>query len=225
MTERYGFVYIWRDRKHNRYYVGCHWGSEDDGYICSSSWMKQAYKHRPQDFKRKILATNIASRALLFESEQKWLNLIKEGEVGKRYYNLNTNCLYHWAANQEKQLTIREKLSCAQKKNFEDPEYRERFMDTRKNLPPQTVEAREKRRVSMMGKNVGRPKTEKFYEARKKLKGVSKHSPEHLLHLKETSTFKMLNKTRVTCRICGTEGNVGNIARYHNDRCKYAGAV
>lgn len=29
--EKYGFVYIWRDRKYNRYYIGCHWGREDDG--------------------------------------------------------------------------------------------------------------------------------------------------------------------------------------------------
>ena len=47
--EKYGFVYIWRDRKHNRYYVGSHWGHTGDGYICSSSWMKQAYKRRPDD--------------------------------------------------------------------------------------------------------------------------------------------------------------------------------
>ena len=54
MSDEYGFIYLWRDRKHNRYYVGCHWGTTDDEYICSSRWMKQAYKHRPYDFKRKI---------------------------------------------------------------------------------------------------------------------------------------------------------------------------
>jgi hypothetical protein len=56
--EKYGFVYIWFDRKHKRFYIGCHWGKENDGYVCSSPWMKQAYKHRPQDFKRKILKTD-----------------------------------------------------------------------------------------------------------------------------------------------------------------------
>ena len=35
---KYGFVYIWYDRKHHRYYIGCHWGTIDDGYICSSNW-------------------------------------------------------------------------------------------------------------------------------------------------------------------------------------------
>ena len=222
MNEKHGFVYIWRDRKHNRFYIGCHWGSEDDGYVCSSSWMKQAYKHRPEDFKRRILTSNITSKPLLFEMEQKWLDLIKNDEVGKRYYNLNTNCLYHWTTDQEKQLTVREKLSAAQKQNFEDPEYRARFMETRKNLPPQTEETRNKKRLSMLGKNVGRPKTEKYYAAQKKRRGVPVHTQEHRQNLKETTTFKRLNKIRISCKFCGTEGNVGNIARYHNDRCKLA---
>ena len=25
MSEKYGFVYIWHDRKHKRYYIGSHW--------------------------------------------------------------------------------------------------------------------------------------------------------------------------------------------------------
>jgi len=224
-VEKYGFVYIWRDRKHNRYYVGSHWGSKDDGYICSSDWMKKAFKRRPQDFKRRILEHVEDNRGDLLATEYKWLKLIKDSELGKKYYNLTNHLNGHWTTDKEKQLTVKEKLSAAQKRNFEDPEYRARFMETRKNLPPQTDETRNKRRLSMLGKNVGKPKTEKYYAAQVKRRGIAVHTQEHLLHLKETSTFKMLNKTRVTCRICGTEGNVGNIARYHNDRCKYAGAV
>ena len=208
MKEKYGFVYIWRDKKHNRYYIGSHWGTIDDGYVCSSDWMKKAYKRRPQDFKRRILEHVEASRGDLLATEYKWLSMIKESELGKRYYNLNNYLNGHWTTDSEKRLTVSEKLSRAQKKNFEDPEYKARFMETRKNLPPQTAETREKRRVSMLGKNVGRPKTEKFYESRKKLRGVCKHSPEHIQHLKETSTFKMLNKTKVVCKMCNTEGIV-----------------
>jgi len=221
--EKYGFVYIWRDRKHNRYYVGSHWGSKEDGYICSSDWMKKAFKRRPQDFKRRILERVENNRGDLLATEYKWLSLIKDGELGKRYYNLTNHLNGHWTTDEEKRLTVREKLSAAQKRNFEDPEYRAKFMDTRKKLPPQTAEAREKRRVSMLGKNVGRPKTEKFYEGRKKRKGVAIHTTERKQRLRETSTFKMLNKTKISCKFCGTEGNVGNIARYHNDRCKLVG--
>ena len=84
----YGFVYIWYDRKHKRYYIGSHKGSIDDGYICSSSWMKNAYKRRPNDFKRRILSFVSSNRKDLLNEEQKWLDQIKESELSNRYYNL-----------------------------------------------------------------------------------------------------------------------------------------
>lgn len=28
--EKYGFVYIWFDKKHKRFYIGCRWGTEND---------------------------------------------------------------------------------------------------------------------------------------------------------------------------------------------------
>jgi hypothetical protein len=83
----YGFVYIWHDRKKKRFYIGSHKGSFNDKYICSSSWMKNAYKKRPEDFKRRILST-VQSKIELFDEEQKYLNMIKDKELGKRYYNL-----------------------------------------------------------------------------------------------------------------------------------------
>ena len=86
--EKYGFVYIWFDRKHRRFYIGCHWGTENDGYICSSKWMKQGYKYRPYDFKRRILSRIYTSMTDLYHEEFRWLSMIKEKEIGKRYYNL-----------------------------------------------------------------------------------------------------------------------------------------
>jgi len=85
--EKYGFVYIWRDKKYNRYYIGAHWGNEHDKYICSSTWMRNSYKRRPQDFKRKILETNISNKIDLFDKEYKWLCFITPSELGKKYYN------------------------------------------------------------------------------------------------------------------------------------------
>lgn len=96
--QKSGFVYIWHDKKHNRYYVGAHWGKEDDSYICSSPWMKNAYNRRPLDFKRRILIRNISSKIEMFEKEQQILNLIKQEEVGKRYYNLSIKKGLHWSA-------------------------------------------------------------------------------------------------------------------------------
>lgn len=100
--EKYGFVYIWYDRKHKRYYIGCRWGQEDDGYICSSPWMKAAYKRRPQDFKRRILETLISDRQTLLEREYAWLQLTKPDELaGIRYYNLHNHKFNHWSAGND----------------------------------------------------------------------------------------------------------------------------
>src|SRR5208283_4833464 len=103
--DKYGFIYIWRDngkckedkseRGKLKFYIGCHWGTEDDGYICSSNWMRMSHKRRPNDFDRRILKTNILNKELLIEEENKWLGLIKKEELGKRYYNLRNGKFGH----------------------------------------------------------------------------------------------------------------------------------
>lgn len=81
-----GFIYIWYDRKYKKYYLGRHFGKENDGYICSSDCMRAAHHRRPQDFKRRIIQKNIL-REDLPEEEFKWLSLIKDEELGVKYYN------------------------------------------------------------------------------------------------------------------------------------------
>ena len=111
--QKYGFVYLWRDRKHNRYYVGSHWGTEDDGYVCSSRWMNKSYARRPNDFKRRILCIVLTNRADLLEREQYYLNMIKSEEVKIRYYNLMLSTLNPWYNDKNKLKTIGEKISIA----------------------------------------------------------------------------------------------------------------
>jgi hypothetical protein len=108
--EKYGFVYIWYDRKHKRYYIGCHWGNINDGYICSSNWMRDAYRKRPQDFKRRILKTNL-SRENMYVEEQRYLNMIKRNEIKFRYYNLNLRNGNLWHQYPESVKTIGQKIS------------------------------------------------------------------------------------------------------------------
>lgn len=112
-SNKYGFVYIWYDRKCKRFYIGCHWGNVDDGYICSSSWMKKAYKRRPQDFKRKILVTNIRLRPDMYIEEQKFLSRIKPHEVKTKYYNLVVDCKDLWHKYDERIKTIGAKISAS----------------------------------------------------------------------------------------------------------------
>lgn len=111
-----GFIYIWYDKKHKRFYVGSHWGSADDGYICSSTWMRNAYKRRPADFKRRIIAKVESSRNDLLIEEHRWLQMIEKEELGKKFYNLTNHLNGHWyASDEERRLSIREKMSLAKK--------------------------------------------------------------------------------------------------------------
>lgn len=109
-----GFVYIWRDRKHRRFYIGSHWGQEDNGYVCSSTWMMNAYKKRPEDFKRKIISRVSTSQVDLLDKEEKWLNLIQYHELKKKYYNQVKTTRFHWKryGSENVKQRISETLKC-----------------------------------------------------------------------------------------------------------------
>jgi hypothetical protein len=100
--EKYGFVYRWYDKKHDRYYIGAHWGTEDDGYICSSVWMKKAYEIRLQDFSRKILERIYTNKKDTFIAEDKYLREIKPEELGTKYYNLKNYVAAFWTIKQQR---------------------------------------------------------------------------------------------------------------------------
>jgi len=110
--EKYGFVYIWYDRRRKMFYIGCRFGTEDDGYICSSNRMRDAYRRRPQDFKRRILSRGI-TRENLLDEEHKWLSLIPDNDLGKRYYNLRKHKWGHWSTDENSRLTVGQKISAS----------------------------------------------------------------------------------------------------------------
>ena len=122
MQEKYGFVYVWMDKKKGRFYVGSHWGHEKDGYICSSRWMRNTYKRRPGDFKRRIVFRTIVREDLLPE-EGRWLQMIKREELGVRYYNLNATILPgHWSSDEHSRTVVGQKLSVAGTGKKQSPE-------------------------------------------------------------------------------------------------------
>jgi hypothetical protein len=85
---KFGFVYIWKDMKRNKFYIGSHMGSFDDGYIGSNKRLKTAYKARPWSFRRKIIESNIFEKhAELLTREEYWLQQIKPEELKLKYYN------------------------------------------------------------------------------------------------------------------------------------------
>ena len=119
---KYGFVYIWRDKKRKMYYIGSHWGTFEDGYICSSNRMRDAHRRRPEDFKRRILDSNIQDRKQLFEEEYKWLQKAEKKKI--KYYNLHFVLKEHWHLNDQSRLSISEKISNTMKEKWKDDEYK-----------------------------------------------------------------------------------------------------
>jgi hypothetical protein len=220
--EKYGFVYIWYDRKHKRYYVGSHWGTENDGYICSSKWMMQAYKLRPNDFKRRIISKIYSCKQDILNEENRWLSMIKPNEIKTKYYNLRIHEFGHWSTDKDLEQTTRERISQKTKEAMQRPEVRENYLTAMKNRDTRSsnLEVRAKRSNSMMGKNVGRVHTDETIE-KNRLGHLGKiHTDETKSKIAKAGVFKALNAKVVSCRHCGTEGNPGNIGRYHNDKCK-----
>ncbi|AGR47802.1 putative homing endonuclease [Sinorhizobium phage phiM7] len=105
---KFGFVYIWYDRKHKLYYIGSHWGHLDDGYICSSTRMRNAYKRRPTDFRRKILTLVYTNRSDLLDMEQRWFDVVKRKD---RYYNINFKVHDLWWTDPLRGMSVKAKLS------------------------------------------------------------------------------------------------------------------
>lgn len=111
--EKYGFIYIWLDRKHKRHYIGCRWGNESDRYICSSRWMRKSYKRRPNDFKRRIISRVYTNRQDLLQEEYRWLQMIPDYQLGKNYYNLSKKHFGHWASDDNKRKSVSEKIKAS----------------------------------------------------------------------------------------------------------------
>jgi hypothetical protein len=220
--KKYGFVYIWFDRKRKMFYVGSHWGSEGDGYICSSNRMRKAYRRRPQDFKRKIIKVVNTNRTDLLEEEYKFLSLIPDADLGKRYYNLTNHKNGHWSSYPEKAKSLKEKISIKTKEAMWRDDVREKYLDSLKTRDNRSSEpeVREKRSKSMIGKNTEEWKwKENLEKAHESLRGKTL-TEEHKQKVRDAGVFKSLNSQKISCIHCGKTGNVGSINRWHNNNCK-----
>lgn len=111
IMEKSGFIYLWYDKVRKMYYLGCHWGTEYDGYICSSDRMRKSYKLRPKDFRRRIIQRNIMDRKQLLSEEHKWLSLIKKEELGRKYYNHATHQFGHWSKDEARRVSVGQRMS------------------------------------------------------------------------------------------------------------------
>lgn len=160
-----GFVYVWHDTKKNLWYVGSHWGSPDDGYICSSGWMKAAYRKRPEDFRRRIVKTITTSYGDLMIEEHRWLQMIKPSEIRNRYYNLRLDASNrNWMSDPDRVKTAGQKISKALKGVLHSEERRRKTSEAGMG---RVVTEDTRRKISES--NIGRKNTPEFCARRAEL--------------------------------------------------------
>lgn len=183
------FVYCWTDKKTNMLYVGSHKGSVEDGYVCSSKYMLEEYRKRPEDFSRQILAEGSHDEARSLEAA---ILRSVNAAINENFYNMH-NCdgkFYLKKHTEEAKRKISEKhkgrirkdLSERNKKGMSKQSI-EKMVTTRRNngsyeseINPMygrhhTEESKLKISLNKIGKNK-KPKSEetkrKMSEARKK---------------------------------------------------------
>jgi hypothetical protein len=80
------FVYLWKNKRNRKMYVGSHEGELDDGYIGSGVHFKKAYKKEPENFERVILSV-WETREEMMKAEELYLieNNCANSDI---YYNL-----------------------------------------------------------------------------------------------------------------------------------------
>jgi len=88
------FVYLWRNAKTNRFYIGHHRGTIDDGYSHSSKHLPDFSRYSkviPDHWTRRILAYGTLLEMRTLERE---LQLNRKAKCWDRYYNVNVANYY-----------------------------------------------------------------------------------------------------------------------------------
>lgn len=147
MKNQEAFTYCWTDHRDNMLYVGYHKGSQDDGYVCSSKWMLEEYKKRPEDFTRMILAEGTADDCHMLE-----VTILKAADAMRsdRFYNQTNGSQKHY--NKHHTMKTRNKISKKFKGKPLSEDHRNKLSESHKGkaLPSST---REKMSKSKKGKS------------------------------------------------------------------------
>ena len=90
-----GFIYIWRNSKTGKSYIGSHMGHTGDGYIGSGSHFRKSFNKNRHLFKRRILQYVCGTFQDLITAENKWLLLISKKDKNKYYNQFYTSTGLH----------------------------------------------------------------------------------------------------------------------------------
>lgn len=222
--EKYGFVYIWYDHKHKRFYIGSHWGTDYDGYVSSSDWVCHSHRRRPQDFKRRIIEKVYTNKRDTRLAEQKWLDLVEESELGVKYYNrtkkvggIDSNAK---GISEEARQKMREaklgKSNPHKGKTLEELHGSEKAEEVRRRLSQshqgQVAWNRGKENLKIQGENhhsFGKPKSDdKHAKYMREYRAKRKKMPNQILNITEEFVSKLLKYGVVATETHSLNGEV-----------------
>ena len=199
------FVYRWTNLTLNKIYIGWHKGTEDDGYVCSSSsnqfW--EDYNNPDYQWQREILHKGTMPECQLIEYQ-----LLDSIDItSDSVYNNRNNLRFN--LNDE----VRVKLKAAALKRGENPEYRkaqaERSRDAWAANPNRRLLQSEKAKQQLMTDET----KEKIRLARSQ-QIISKESRG-----KSAATIK--NAPDIVCPHCRMTGRyLGSMKKKHFENCK-----
>jgi len=173
MSTNFGFVYCWTDMKTEMLYVGSHKGSIDDGYICSSKYMLEEYKKRPEDFSRQIIADGEIEDIRKLEAK-----ILKSANasLNEKFYNRHENDGFYFDGWKKGEMTEdhRAKLSAAKKGKKLSESHRLALSNKNGRRGKTNSEEHKKALIeSRIGSTHTEESKNKMTESRKKLKNLS----------------------------------------------------
>jgi hypothetical protein len=224
MTE--AFLYKWHDKANDMFYVGYHKGRPDDGYICSSKYMKPEYEKRPQDFERTILL--YGESKYVREMESRYLVAV-DAAKDKTYYNKHNTYPYFTTCGYVTSEETKKKLSIIGKTRVFTEQHRQRLSEASKGHKrglgaKRTEEVKRKMGLLKIGnKNwLGRSHTE---EAKKKVsqarKGM-KFSESHLLNMSLSRLGKKKSEATKAKMSASRKGNKYNLGKTASEEARQA---
>ena len=115
-----GFVYRWYDVSNDKFYIGSHKGTPDDGYLGGGVLFRRAYTKRPESFIREIMYTGVNYR----EYEQIILDY-EDAASSEEFYNLVNQAWGGSPKGIKKKASTRLKMSKASKGKPKSNKHRE----------------------------------------------------------------------------------------------------
>jgi len=184
-------------------------GPLNDGYVSGSKWFRRAYQKRPHDMKRRILQViDTADRKLLYEYEQRWLDMMKEEELCKRYYNSKKAAV---GQDSESARRIAKKVMAEGRSGLQTPHARKAAAEmTSRRIKEELEDGTHAFQRGFQRENA----LKRVVEGTNPFSGAGMNKD---MYAKGEHPAQKVRR----CEWCDYSGRGPNFFQYHGDRCKY----